>query len=260
MTVRWIRRGGKREPLAAQAGGPRAYTVLDREPGRPSGGSGRFTPVTARNRGVRAHSRRRRLGTRARWPARAGRSCDEPAGRPAVGGRAAGRERNAPGPPAGVDGGDRMASRGGRIALLRHRRRPAHGDPGAVAPTRVAADRARGGPGDDRRRGEAVGHARGGRVAGAAARRQLVREAVRLGTGHHRARRTGARQAGARPPAPTPRAQAPARAAVRAHRPRGGGRAAAQRGRRRRPQGEPDADLRGDRHAHRDPGRRAAPT
>ena len=54
MTFRWTRRGGKHEPLAAEAAGPRAYTMVEREPGRPQGGSGRFTPVTARNRGVRA--------------------------------------------------------------------------------------------------------------------------------------------------------------------------------------------------------------
>jgi hypothetical protein len=54
LTLRTTRRGGKREPRAAATPGPRAYTMVKPVPTRTHGGSGRFTPVAARNRGARA--------------------------------------------------------------------------------------------------------------------------------------------------------------------------------------------------------------
>jgi hypothetical protein len=54
LTIRSTRRGGKREPLAAATPKPRAYTMVKPVPTRPHGGSGRFVPAAARNRGSRA--------------------------------------------------------------------------------------------------------------------------------------------------------------------------------------------------------------
>jgi hypothetical protein len=51
LTFRWTRGGGERQPRAAQASVPRAYTVGEGLPAWAQGGSGRFTPTTARNRG-----------------------------------------------------------------------------------------------------------------------------------------------------------------------------------------------------------------
>ena len=54
MTVRWTRRGREPEPQAADAPRPSASTALVPVPAGPHGGSGRFTPASARNRGPRA--------------------------------------------------------------------------------------------------------------------------------------------------------------------------------------------------------------
>ena len=166
MTFLGIRRRRESEPHAAEVAAP-AHVRRGRGPALSNGGAGRFARAAARTSG--AGDRGRRVGPRTRRGRERGRGDAPkprsrgglaPAGRSGAG-RRAGPAGSPPDPPAGVDGGDRMAPQptASRASASSPRRR--HGDAGAV-PLRSSGRRPDPrGAGDDRRRGGARGHARG---------------------------------------------------------------------------------------------------
>ena len=182
---------------------PRRAHAASSRPALSHGGSGRFTRATARTSGARATAVVASAqgagggGARAAMTPEAGPAANPPAGDPSPVAAAAPRGHR----PLTAGWRGRRRSNGATATASRASASSPEapdGDAGGVASARVAAHRARGGAGDDRRRGAARGDARGRRMEAAPARPQLVRQAVRLGAGRgRRPRRSGRRRAGA---------------------------------------------------------------